>query len=308
MANATVNRAGRSPGWALWLDARGQFSWLRFVTLLALLAPAIVAGYDTAMGNLGARPITEVIHRSGLWMVRFLFLSMLVTPVRRSWRWPELLDIRRMLGVGCFCYGVAHISLYIVDENFDLGTVASEIVLRIYLTIGAVALLGLGVLAATSTDGMVKRLGAKNWQRLHMAIYGIAVLGIIHYFMQSKLEVTEPTVFAGFLGWLLIYRLVVAFMDRRSEPSPYLIAGLSLIVPILTALGEAGYFNILYHAPIIRVLQADLGLRTGIRPAWWVLIFGAIVTTGMIYRRLTTKSRARPTPRAGAKPQPNPAQ
>jgi sulfoxide reductase heme-binding subunit YedZ len=298
MAKAATARPARPvvPIWALWLDGRGKFSWLCALTLLALLAPALVAGYDAAAGNLGARPITEVIHRSGLWMVRFLMLSLLVTPLRRSWRWPELVDIRRMLGVGCFCYGAAHLSLYVVDEGFDIPLVASEIVHRIYLTIGAVALLGLAVLAATSTDGMVRRLGGKNWRRLHMAIYGIAILGIIHYFMQSKLEVTEPTVFAGFLGWLLLYRLITAFMDRRYEPSPLFVASLSLATAVLTALGEAGYFNILYHVPPLRVLGADLGLRTGLRPAWWVLIAGAILTTGAIARRVVARRKVSPRP------------
>src|SRR6185295_6134271 len=101
-------------------------------------------------------------------------ISLAVTPLRRVARFNHLVDVRRMIGVGAFVYAAAHISLYVADQMFDLWKVASEIVLRLYLTIGFIALLGLMALAATSTDAMVRRLGAKRWQRLHQAIYVIA--------------------------------------------------------------------------------------------------------------------------------------
>src|SRR5581483_9687902 len=141
----------------------------------------------------------------GLWTIRFIFLALAVTPLRAVLQWPRLILVRRMVGVAAFAYVLVHFGLYITQEAFDLAKVASEILLRIYLTIGFVALLGLAALAATSTDAMVRRLG-RRWQRLHRLVYAIALLAVVHYWMQAKLEVWEPTVMAGIYTWLMGYR------------------------------------------------------------------------------------------------------
>ena len=137
-----------------------------------------------------------------------IVLSLAVTPARRLFNAPKLINMRRTLGVTAFCYAVLHLTLYVVQEKYDLVKVASEIVLRIYLTIGFVALIGLIALAATSTDGMIKRLGGARWNRLHKLVYPIAILGIIHFLMQTKLDISESVMVAGFLFWLLGYRLM----------------------------------------------------------------------------------------------------
>ena len=160
-----------------------------------------------------------------MWTIRLLFLALAVTPLRQAWRWPQLILLRRMIGVAAFCYVVAHVSGYVVDQAFDLTKVFSEIVSRIYLTIGAVAVLGLAALAATSTDAMIRRIGGRNWRRLHQAGYGIAMLATIHFFMQSKLFVGEATVMGGLYLWLMGYRLL-AWLG----PVPtWRLAGLSLV-------------------------------------------------------------------------------
>ena len=123
-----------------------------------------------------------------------------MTPLRRIARFNLLVDVRRMIGVGAFVYAASHISLYFADQMFDVWKVASEIVRRLYLTIGFTALLGLTALAVTSTDGMVRRLGGKRWQRLHNVVYGIGLLALIHYFQQTKADVSVPTFAAGLFG------------------------------------------------------------------------------------------------------------
>src|SRR5690242_21190809 len=128
----------------------------------ALFVPAAGTAYGYLTDALGARPLIEANHQTGLWMIRFFLLALAITPLRQILQWPRLLLVRRMIGVAAFVYGLAHISLYTADEKFALGTVGSEIVLRIYLTIGFTALVGLGLLAATSTDGMVRRLGVRR--------------------------------------------------------------------------------------------------------------------------------------------------
>src|SRR5215472_11186686 len=113
----------------LWHDRRGRFSPLRAATLVLLVAPALALAWFALTHNLGPRPRTEAIHEVGLWAVRFLLLSLFVTPMRRLARHAALVDIRRMLGVGCFAYIALHLVLYTTDQMFDFAKVASEIVL-----------------------------------------------------------------------------------------------------------------------------------------------------------------------------------
>ena len=165
---------------ALWHDKRGRFSLLRAITLPVLIAPLIALIYFALTQNLGARPRTEAIHEVGLWGLRFLMASLFVTPLRRIARYALLIDVRRMIGVASALYMVLHLILYIVDEAYDLGVVVSEIVLRIYLTIGFTAWLGLMLLALTSNDYMVRQLGGMRWRNLHRLVYPITVFGCVH--------------------------------------------------------------------------------------------------------------------------------
>ena len=112
-----------------------------------------------SLGWLEPRPFNEAIHQFGLWTIRLIFLALAVTPLRQILQWPRLILVRRMIGVAAFAYAITHLTLYTADQMFDLAKVASEIVHRIYLTIGFTAVLGLSALAATSTDGMIRRLG-----------------------------------------------------------------------------------------------------------------------------------------------------
>ena len=148
----------------LWRDQRGRLSAVRIGTLALLLMPiGLAVAAALSEDRIEARPINDLIHRAGYWMLMFVLMALAITPLRRIARFNALADVRRMIGVGAFCYGVAHISLYIADQMFDFGKVASEIVLRLYLTIGFTALLGLAALAATSTDDWVVKLGVRRW-------------------------------------------------------------------------------------------------------------------------------------------------
>src|SRR5215468_10326680 len=204
----------------IWRDRRGNLSWLRVAALAFLLTPVGIALWSADAIVHGARPLNDVIHRAGFWMLMFILATLAITPLRRITRAGQLIDVRRMLGVGAFVYGVAHISLYTADQMYDLVKVASEIVQRVYL------LIGLTALAATSTDAMVRRLGALRWQRLHYAVYGIGVLALIHYFQQTKADVSVPTFTAGIFGWLMGYRMVARLWKVRGELSTAALVGL----------------------------------------------------------------------------------
>jgi sulfoxide reductase heme-binding subunit YedZ len=260
-----------------WLDRGGRFSPLKSIVFALLWAPALWLAWRLAAGQLGPRPINEVIHQTGLWTIRLLLITLAVTPLRQLLRWPQLVTVRRMIGVAAFAYAAAHLTAFTTDKAFDLGAVATEIVSRFYLTIGALALAGLAVLAATSTDRMVRRLGGRNWRRLHRLVYAIGILAAVHFFLQSKLNVAEPIVMAGLLSWLLAYRLLP---EARDLPLRRLVqvAGLSLLVGVVTLGGEFAYYALAFHADPLRLLAATFSLKAGIRPGWIVLAITALVT------------------------------
>jgi methionine sulfoxide reductase heme-binding subunit len=277
-----------------WRDYGGRLSLLKLAVFAALFVPALWVAFAYALGLLGARPLNEAIHEIGLWTIRLIFLALAVTPLRQLLHWPRLIIVRRMIGVAAFAYVLIHFSLYTAQQAFDLEKVASEILRRVYLTIGFTALLGLAALAATSTDGMVRRLGGKGWQRLHRIVYAIGVLAVIHYCFQSKLDEWEPTIMAGLLGWLLGYRLLAWASGARRGLSVAWIGGLGLAAAVGTALGEALYFRLAFGAPFLRVLDADFSLETGIRPAAVVLVIGLALTLAAALRRATTAAARRP--------------
>ena len=277
-----------------WNDYGGKLSPLKLVVFVALFLPAAWTAIAFATGNLGARPLNEAIHQQGLWTIRLILVALAITPLRAILHWPRLILVRRMVGVGAFAYVILHLSLYIADENFRLLTVVSEIVRRVYLTIGFIALLGLAALAATSTDRMVRRLG-RNWQRLHWLVYPICLLGLIHYSMQSKLEQWEPTIADGIFVWLMLYRLAAARFAARGRLALGWVAAIGVVATVLTALGEALYFNLAFRVDPLRVLGADFSLQTGVRPASVVFAFSLIVViAGAARARLAPPPRGRP--------------
>jgi sulfoxide reductase heme-binding subunit YedZ len=266
-----------TPAWQLWRDRRGRISALRIATLLFLLLPLAKAVIEAGDIVHGARPLNEMIHRAGFWALVFLGVTLAVTPFRRIFRYGNPIDVRRMLGVGTFCYIAAHLALFFADQSYDVGKFIHEITHRVYLIIGAIAWLGLATLAATSTDGMVRRLGGLRWRRLYQAIYAIALLALIHYFQQTKADVTVPTFAAGLFLWLIAYR-VLAWWQDSSELSTLSLFGLAIGVSVATFLGEAIGIAIAFHVSPMRVLGTIFDFDAGIRPGWQVLAAGLAVT------------------------------
>ncbi|HEX2150490.1 MAG TPA: ferric reductase-like transmembrane domain-containing protein, partial [Stellaceae bacterium] len=140
-----------------WKDRNGRTAPLKLAVFIALFVPALWIAVAFAFGWLGPRPFDEAIHQLGLWTIRLIFLALAITPLRHILQWSRLLLVRRMIGVAAFAYAIGHLGLYAADQAFDLTKIATETALRIYLTIGFAAVLGLAALAATSTDGMIRR-------------------------------------------------------------------------------------------------------------------------------------------------------
>ena len=283
--------------WQVWRDRRGRLSPLRTGALALLLLPVAIAAHAYATAGFGARPLNDLIHRTGYWALIFLGLSLAVTPLRRVARFGNLIDIRRMIGVGAFAYIAAHLVLYVADQSYDLGKVASEIVRRLYLTIGFVAWLGLAVLAATSTDAMVRRLGGMNWRRLHRAIYVIGLLALIHFFQQTKADVAVPVLFSGLFTWLMGYRMFAAWRRGEGDLSPLWLFALALTAGLLTFVGEAVGIGIAYRVSPWMVLRTAFDFSFEIRPGWLVLAAGlGVVLLDLVRGRMRSERARAPQP------------
>ncbi len=276
-----------------WRDYSGRVSALKTAVFIGLFLPALWVAYKFATDQLGARPLQEALLEIGQWTLRLVFLALTITPLSRMLAWPRLNLVRRMLGVAAFAYVAAHLTLYTVSEAFNLGTVASEILKRVYLSIGFVAWLGLAALAVTSTDGMVRRMGPRRWQALHRFVYLVAAFGAWHFFLQTKLDETQPIVMIGLFGWLMGWRVLAWAYGRQPVPL-WSVVLLSLAAGPFTAMAEALYFYLHMHVPIDRVLMADLSLETGVRPAWVVLGIVAAVTATAFGRAALRRPRLKP--------------
>jgi methionine sulfoxide reductase heme-binding subunit len=270
-------------------ERSGRWSPVKIVAFAASILPALWIAYQAATDDLGARPVTEAIHQAGDWALRFLLITLAVTPAQRVLHYPRIILARRTLGVASAAYAILHLSLYILDQHFDLFKVASEIVLRIYLLIGALALTGLIALASTSTDAAISRLGSARWNALHRLVYGIAVLATVHFFIQSKLNIYQPVLMAGFLIWLLAYR---GLFRRNGEMTPFQLLLLAFAVAVVTATGEALIYMFTSGVDSRRVLLAHFDLDAEVRPAWWVLATGLAVAALAFWRQKPARQRA----------------
>src|SRR6516162_4003574 len=265
-------------------ERSGRWSPVKIVAFVAALLPALWIAYQAAADELGARPVTEAIHQAGDWALRFL----LITPAQRILNYPRISLARRTLGVACAGYAVLHLSLYVLDQHFDLFKVASEIVLRIYLTIGALVLASLIALASTSTDAAISRLGSERWHRLHRLVYAIAPLAAVHFFIQSKLNIYEPVLMAAFLMWLLAYRVLYR---RNGEVTPLHLVLLAVAAAAATAIGEATIYHFTSGVDARRILLAHFDFDLEVRPAWWVLAAGLAVAAVAFWRQKPARQR-----------------
>jgi len=191
-----------------------------FVLALVPLA-RLAAGALFFPDWLGANPAEFITRSLGDWTLRFLLITLAVTPLRRLTGWHWLANLRRMFGLFTFFYAVVHLSSYVAfDHVFDVVAILKDIVKRPFITVGFTALVLLVPLAITSTNRMVQRLGAKRWLALHRLVYVIAPLGVLHFWWMVKRDITEPAIYALVLAVLLGYRVVAKLKDRRRRARP----------------------------------------------------------------------------------------
>ncbi len=194
---------------------RHRAAW--WVLLALVLLPALNLLWRAVSDQLGANPAEALIRANGDWALRFLCLTLAITPVRTVLGWPELLRYRRLLGVSCFGYAVLHLLAYAVfDMGLDGADIARDIVKRPFILVGFATWLILLPLAATSFNRAIRTLGAKRWQALHRAVYAAAPLAILHFWWMraGKNDFAEPIVYGTILALLLGWRLYRRWQSR----------------------------------------------------------------------------------------------
>jgi len=190
--------------------------WIKAGIFLVCLLPVASLLWRGLHNGLTANPIEFITHATGDWTLRFILVTLCITPLRKLLALPELIRFRRMVGLFAFFYGCLHFTTYIwLDKFFDLKEVWKDIAKRPYITVGFLAFVLLIPLAITSTAGWIRRLGGRRWQLLHRAIYISAVAGVIHYYWLVKSAVLRPLAYAAIVAVLLLWRLAAMF---RSGP------------------------------------------------------------------------------------------
>jgi sulfoxide reductase heme-binding subunit YedZ len=195
----------------------------RLVVFVNGAVPLVLLAWDAAHTNLGANPVEFLTRTTGALALVFLVLSLAVTPLRKQLAQPWMVKLRRMLGLYSFVYASLHLMTYVwFDKSFNASAVVKDTFKRPFITFGMAAFLILVPLAITSTNGMVKRLGGKRWNRLHRFVYLAAALAVIHYYALVKADTREPIIFGVVLALLLVYRPLIKFIPglvRQPRPA-----------------------------------------------------------------------------------------
>jgi sulfoxide reductase heme-binding subunit YedZ len=172
-------------------------------------------------GRLSANPVEFIEHRTGDWALRFLLITLAVTPLRKIFEQPLLTRFRRMLGLFAFFYVCVHLLMYLTfDQMFSPSGIYADVMKRPYITVGTAGFLMLVPLAVTSTAAMVRRLGPKRWQLLHRLVYFCALAGVIHYYWLVKSDVREPLMYGGILTLLMLFRVRMWLEKGAKKPQP----------------------------------------------------------------------------------------
>jgi sulfoxide reductase heme-binding subunit YedZ len=213
------------------MTARG-FYWTVFaacalplVLLLKEAIPVFVPAFwpDVAVpwtGDLGVNPTEALLHATGRHALRFLLLALAVTPVRRLTGWNRVQRVRRMVGLWSFAYALCHVATYVAfDQLGDVHAIVDDVLKRKFIFSGMLAFVILAVLAATSTNGAIRRLG-RRWQRLHRLVYVAAAAAAVHFLWGQKADIREPLLWAGILAILLGVRAVFTIRKRLARRDP----------------------------------------------------------------------------------------
>ncbi len=203
----------------------------------AALVPFALLIWRGFTGNLSADPLAEITNETGIWTLRFIAVTLAITPLRRVTGWNPIIRYRRMLGLFAFFYGTLHFLTYVIADRFAsldfpdgfvawstvvnlLAAIWEDVAKRPYITVGFIAFVSMIPLALTSTAGWIRRLGGRNWQRLHRLIYLTGIAGVTHYWWKVKADTLHPAIYAAIVAILLGFRVVLAIKRSRWQRQP----------------------------------------------------------------------------------------
>jgi methionine sulfoxide reductase heme-binding subunit len=205
--------------------------WTKVPVFLLCLVPLGILVWRALTANLGANPVEFIQHATGDWTLRFLVITLCITPFRKLLKLPDLIRFRRMLGLFAFFYAFLHFLTYLgPDQSFDLGAMWKDVYKRPFITVGFAAFILLIPLALTSTAGWIRRLGGRRWQMLHRAIYISAICGVIHYYWLVKSAILRPLIYGAIVAILLLWRLG-DWLIRRNRATAAKTVGAGLVYP-----------------------------------------------------------------------------
>jgi methionine sulfoxide reductase heme-binding subunit len=276
-----------------WQDRNRGFSPLKAGTFALMLLPAIRMAYLFGTGDYGILPMSlgGLTFWSGVWATAVLLMALAVTPALTIFRWPALVDVRRMIGVTALVYTVAHIVIYFALRSWNFASIANEMLTRLTLIVATLSTIGLIALGVTSLDAAIRYMGAKNWQRLHNTNYVISGLALLHVVL-ARGTYAEQYLLCGIFFWLMTWR-VLAHYGKGADARA--LAMLAVASCLFTALLEAGFlwgrrgyepsWSLGNHFSLAM-------LDVGIPPAWQVLAFGLLFAFGAAGRQALRIKRA----------------
>jgi len=202
------------------VDTILKSKWTKVAVFVLCLVPLADLIRIAVQGGLGPNPIEFITHFTGDWTIRFICIALAITPLREILRQPQLIRLRRMLGLFAFFYACLHFGTWIgLDKFFAWDEMWKDVLKRRFITVGFAAFVLMIPLAITSTKAMVRRLGFNRWQLLHRAIYFTAILGVIHYYWLVKSDVHRPLRYGALVSALLMWRFGVWIYDRGKRQS-----------------------------------------------------------------------------------------
>jgi len=278
-----------------WQDRNRRFSWLKASTFALMLLPAVRSAYLVAAGDYGVLAVAlgGLTYWSGVWATVILLMALAVTPAATIFRWPALVDVRRMIGVTALVYTIAHIIIYFALWHWDFTYIANDVATRLTLVLATLSTIGLIVLGATSVDAAIRTMGAKNWQRLHTTNYVISGLAILHVVL-ARGTYTEQYMLTGIFFWLMVWRVLARYGLGANVKA---LATLAVASCLFAAFLEAGFLWTRRGFEVSGTLGYNLTLailEAGVPPAWQVLAFGLLVALGAAGREAVRLGAASP--------------
>lgn len=277
-----------------WFDAAGRFSPLKLAVLLLCCLPACWMASEFTSGRWDfPSPYVGLIYHSGLWSTYLLLASLAITPLRRILAWGRLAHCRRMLGVACFLYAALHLVAWFGLRFWDGAALLSELAIRPSLWVASLSIIMLFVLAITSFDWAMRRMGGRDWKRLHRLVYAAACLAVLHFVMSPGSLQGIPFLMAGAYVWLMGWRLLEARQLGGSAPA---LAALGIgaalfaffLQPVWLVTFQAERNSQTPWAALAGNFDADVWTYLGVPPVWILLAWTlATVSIVMLRQRLT---------------------